>query len=151
VQPAAFLGENRAVLVPRGRALLLVASLLAGTAVAEPAVKARAGDEPGLRIHLPADLLRPAPAAPELGVFSEESLIRLPGDPDSVLTLGGPVPSGEPRLRFAIEVNEAVLKLIPPDPRVRADDTRSRAGGDWQPVDATGRPYQLRLGARLVW
>ncbi len=92
-----------------------------------------------------------AVAPPEIGVFSGESLVRLPGDPDSVLTLGGPVPSGEPRFRFAIEVNEAVLKLIPPDPRVRPDDTRSRAGGDWQPVDATGRPYQLRLGARLVW
>lgn len=130
---------------------MLVASLLAGLAVADPGVKARAAEAPGFRLVLPAGLFRSTPFPPELGVFSEESLIRLPGDPDSVLTLGGPVPSGEPRLRFAIEVNEAVLKLIPPDPRVRPEDTRSRAGGDWQPVDATGRPYQLRLGARLVW
>lgn len=129
----------------------MIASLLAGLAAADPAVKARAADVPGLRFHFPAGTLRSVPPPPEIGVFSGESLIRLPGDPDSVLTLGGPVPSGEPRFRFAIEVNEAVLKLIPPDPRVRPDDTRSRAGGDWQPVDATGRPYQLRLGARLVW
>ncbi|MHB8796942.1 MAG: hypothetical protein ACYDBY_00630 [Thermoanaerobaculia bacterium] len=139
------------MLVPCGRALVLIASLIAGLAAADPAVKARAVEGSGFRIHFSAFAFRLAPLPPELGVFSDESLIRLPGDPDSVLTLGGPVPSGEPRLRFAIEVNEAVLKLIPPDPRVRPDDTRSRAGGDWHPVDATGRPYQLRLGARLVW
>ena len=139
------------MLVPCGRALALIASLLAGLAAADPGVKARAAEGTGFRLVLPTGLFRSTPLPLELGVFSDESLIRLPGDPDSVLTLGGPVPSGEPRIRFAIEVNEAVLKLIPPDLRVRPDDTRSRAGGDWQPVDATGRPYQLRLGARLVW
>ena len=139
------------MLVPCGRALVFAASLLAGLASADPGVKARAAEGTGFRLHLPACVFRSTPLPLELGVLSGESLIRLPGDPDSVLTLGGPVPSGEPRLRFAIEVNEAVLKLIPPDPRVCPDDTRSRAGGDWQPVDATGRPYQLRLGARLVW
>ena len=28
---------------------------------------------------------------------------------------------------------------------------RGRSGGDWKPIDATGRPYQLRFGARLIW
>ena len=130
---------------------MLGTPFLAGLAAADPGVKTRAPEVPGFRLVLPTGFFRSTPLPPEIGVFSGESLVRLPGDPDSVLTLGGPVPSGEPRFRFAIEVNEAVLKLIPPDPRVRPDDTRSRAGGDWQPVDATGRPYQLRLGARLVW
>ena len=80
-----------------------------------------------------------------------ESLVRLPGDPDSVFTLGGPGPSGEPRVRLAVEVNEATLKLLAPDPKVEASDTRPRSGGDWKPIDSAGRPYQLRFGARIIW
>ena len=80
-----------------------------------------------------------------------QSLVRLPGDSDSVFTLGGPGPSGEPRLRLAVEVNEAVLRVLSPDPKVEASDTRPRSGGDWKPIDAAGRPYQLRFGARIIW
>ena len=80
-----------------------------------------------------------------------ESLVRLPGDSDSVFTLGGPGPSGEPRVRLAVEVNEAVLRILAPDPRVESSDTRPRSGGDWKPIDSSGRPYQLRLGARIIW
>ena len=80
-----------------------------------------------------------------------ESLVRLPGDADSVFTLGGPGPSGEPRFRLAVEVNEATLKLLAPDPKVEANDTRPRSGGDWKPIDSAGRPYQLRFGARIIW
>lgn len=80
-----------------------------------------------------------------------QSLVRLPGDSDSVFTLGGPGPSGEPRIRLSVEVNEAVLKLLSPDPKIEASDTRPRAGGDWKPIDAAGRPYQLRFGARIIW
>lgn len=145
------LGENSEVLLSCGSAVAAASLVVAGLAVAEPAVKARPAEAPGFHLFTPFRALRPAPPLPDVAVFGRESLVRLPGDPDSVLTLGGPVPSGEPRFRFAVEVNEAVLKLIAPDPKVHPDDVRSRAGGDWQPVDATGRPYQLRLGARLVW
>jgi len=81
----------------------------------------------------------------------QESLLRLPGDSDSVFTLGGPGPSGEPRVRLAVEVNEVVLKILAPDPKLDANDLRGRSGGDWKPIDATGRPYQLRFGARVIW
>ena len=81
----------------------------------------------------------------------QESLVRLPGDSDSVFTLGGPGPSGEPRLRLAVEVNEAVLKVLAPDPKIESNDLRGRSGGDWKPIDAAGRPYQLRFGARVIW
>ena len=48
-------------------------------------------------------------------------------------------------------MNEIFLKAIPPDPLVSANDTRPRAAGSFLPFDTQGRPYQLRLGARLVW
>lgn len=100
------------------------------------------------------------PAPPASGVprtlegleqVSVESLVRLPGDSDSVFTLGGPAPSGEPSLRFAVEVNEVLLKVLAPDPSVDPNDLRGRIGGDWKPLDSAGRPYQLRFGARLIW
>jgi hypothetical protein len=50
-----------------------------------------------------------------------------------------------------VDVNEIFLKAIPPDPLVSSSDTRPRAPGSFLPVDNQGRPYQLRLGARLVW
>ena len=97
-------------------------------------------------------------AEPGLGVpghlgaaGTQESPFRLPGDSDSVLTLGGRSPSGKLSLRAAVEVNDVVLKAIPPDPAVAPTDARPRASGSWSPLDAWGRPYQLRLGARLVW
>jgi hypothetical protein len=143
--------ENRRVTRPFG--LLLVVSLLAG---AGPA-----GSEPlvDLRATAPARFqLFPAPPAVsqqttfiDLDGLSSESLVRLAGDSDSVFTLGGPAPSGQPRLRLAVEVNEALLKVLAPDPAVSPTDLRGRIGGDWKPIDAAGRPYQLRLGARLIW
>jgi hypothetical protein len=81
-----------------------------------------------------------------------EYLLRLPGDPDSVFTLGGPSPSGQASVRLAVEVNEVIPKLLAPDPKVDSSDSRGgRTGGDWKPLDAAGRPYQLRFGARLIW
>ena len=80
-----------------------------------------------------------------------ESLVRLPGDPDSLFTLGGPGPSGQARVRLAVEVNEAALKLLAPDPKVESTDFAAGPGGDWKPIDSAGRPYQLRFGARLIW
>ncbi len=94
-----------------------------------------------------------ATSAPLAGLDTTwgQSFVRLPGDSDSVFSLGGPGPSGEPRVRFAVEVNEASLKLLAPDPKVDATDTRPRQGGDWKPIDSAGRPYQLRFGARIIW
>lgn len=80
-----------------------------------------------------------------------EYLFRLPGDADSVFSLGGPAPSGEPRVRLAVEVNEVLLKVLAPEPNIDPSDGKPRIGGDWKPIDTAGRPYQLRFGARLIW
>lgn len=85
------------------------------------------------------------------GISEDRRLFHQTGDPDSLFTLGTPTPEGELHLTAAIEVNEIFLKAIPPDPLVSATDTRPRAPGSFLPVDNQGRPYQLRLGARLVW
>jgi hypothetical protein len=78
-------------------------------------------------------------------------LLHQPGDPDSLFTLGSPTPQGELRVQAAVEVNEVVLRALAPDLRVDPSDTRFRSAGDYRALDATGRPYQLRLGAKLVW
>lgn len=82
---------------------------------------------------------------------SPERLLHVAGDPDSLLSFGQGGRTGEPRLLGAIEVNEVLLKAIAPDPRVQASDPRGRLTGDFRALDVAGRPYQLRLGARLVW
>ena len=132
---------------------LVLVLLFTGTAAAhaEPALDLRAVAPTRFQLF-------PAPPAIDqqkvfvvLDALAGESLVRLAGDSDSVFTLGGPAPSGQPRLRLAVEVNEALLKVLPPDPAVSPTDTRGRIGGDWKPIDSYGRPYQLRLGARLIW
>lgn len=85
------------------------------------------------------------------GLPEEKRLFHQQGDPDSLFTLGDPTPRGKVRLKAAIEVNETFLKAIPPDRSVDSADTRPRAAGSFLPLDGFGRPYQLRLGARLVW
>ena len=131
--------------------------VLAGAFAASAAeVDAPARPAPKEEFHLflafPVPLESLAGPAPfTLDPARPESFVRLAGDPDSVVTLGGPALSGEPRLRFAVEVNEVALKILAPDPTVDAKDTRGRSGADWKPIDAMGRPYQLRLGARLIW
>ncbi len=85
------------------------------------------------------------------GLPEEKRLFHQQGDPDSLFTLGDPTPQGQVHLKAAIEVNEIFLKAIPPEARVGSPDTRPRAAGSFLPLDASGRPYQLRLGARLVW
>ena len=103
------------------------------------------------RLFLAPPALQASAPLAGLDAVKAESLVRLPGDPDSVFSLGGPGPSGEPRFRLAVEVNEATLKLLAPDPKVESNDTRPRSGGDWKPIDSAGRPYQLRFGARIIW
>lgn len=97
----------------------------------------------------------PTAEAPRDGRWSvdvaTERLLHRAGDPDSVFSLGGEGPSGEARLAAAVEVNEALLRATAPDPRVSASDPRGRLTGTYLPLDSAGRPYQFRLGARLVW
>jgi hypothetical protein len=140
----------RVVVWWRGLPLLILLFAVAGVATAEPPEKVRP-KWPRFRLF---SVFRPfasAGSVPKIETVRTESLVRLPGDSDSVFTLGGPGPSRQARVRFAIEVNEAILKVLAPDPRIESTDMRGRSGGDWKPIDATGRPYQLRLGARLIW
>lgn len=85
------------------------------------------------------------------GATEPRRLLHQQGDPDSLFTLGGPTPGGELHVKAAIEVNETFLKVLAPDPLVQPNDTRPRAPGSFLPFDTYSRPYQLRLGARLVW
>ncbi len=135
----------------RGLSAVLAGLVGAGAAFAQPLVEMR----PALPQRFQ---LFPAPpaadvAAPlaDLRETRIENLVRLPGDPDSLFTLGGPAPSGHPAVRLAVEVNEVLPKALAPDAKVDSNDSRGRAGGDWKPLDAMGRPYQLRFGARLIW
>ena len=129
---------------------VLLALLLAGVAVAE--------DDAVQPLRLPPvetfRLFPQTPPEPRVGLSGateDRRLFHQPGDPDSQFTLGKPSPQGEVRVRAVVDVNEIFLKAIAPDPLVSASDTRPRAAGSFLPVDGQGRPYQLRLGARLVW
>ena len=93
----------------------------------------------------------PVPVVDLSGLPEEKRLFHQPGDPDSLFTLGDATPEGEVHLKAAIELNEIHLKAIPPDASQLPGETRPRAAGSFLPLDASGRPYQLRLGARLVW
>ncbi len=137
----------------RWRGLLVVVSSLAhaGVATAQPRTEMPAAALPIFRLFAAPPALEAAAPVAELDATRTDSLVRLPGDADSVFTLGGPAPSGQPRVRLAVEVNEAILRVLAPDPKVESTDLRGRAGGDWKPIDASGRPYQLRLGARIIW
>jgi len=77
--------------------------------------------------------------------------LRQPGDPDSVISPGAATPSREVSLKPAFEINDILLKAYAPDSFVSPGDNRLRSAGAFSPLDEHGRPYQLRLGARLVW
>ncbi len=143
---------------------VLFALLFAGAASAQQAAApsgrgpAAAPARPASRFRLPSietfrlfPQLDLGPRVDLEGASEDRRLFHQAGDPDSLFTLGSPTPGGELHLTAAIEVNEIFLKAIPPDPLVSATDTRPRAAGSFLPVDNQGRPYQLRLGARLVW
>lgn len=132
---------------------VVVSLSLAGSATAadQPPVQLVAGLPQRFQFFPAPPAVGTAAPIPTLDPSKGQSLVRLPGDADSVFTLGGPGPSGEPRVRLAVEVNEAALKVLAPDPKIEANDTRPRQAGDWKPIDAAGRPYQLRFGARIIW
>jgi len=148
----------------RTGAFVLLALLLAGVAAAEEDAApstvepelSRATPAPPVKIR-PIETFRLFPQAAQeprmelSDVTEERRLFHHAGDPDSVFTFGKPSPQGEVRLLAVIDVNEIFLKAIPPDPLVSVNDTRPRAAGSFLPFDNSGRPYQLRLGARLVW
>ena len=77
--------------------------------------------------------------------------IRQPGDADSVISPGAQTPSREVALKPAFEINDILLKAYTPDALVTPGDNRFRSAGTFSPLDEHGRPYQFRLGARLVW
>jgi hypothetical protein len=116
---------------------------------AEPAPSSRPMPQQEFRLF-PLELA-PSPTLDLSGLPEEKRLFHQQGDPDSLFTLGDRTPGGQVRLKAAIEVNELFLKAIPPDGRLESGDTRPRAAGSFLPLDGSRRPYQLRLGARLVW
>ncbi|MDL2718703.1 MAG: hypothetical protein PT977_13205 [Acidobacteriota bacterium] len=122
---------------------------LENTAAPAPVAPSRPPLVQQFRLY-PLDLV-PSPTLGVPGLPDEKRLFHQQGDPDSMFTLGDPTPGGKVRLKAAIEVNELFLKAIPPDAGVGSADTRPRAAGSYLPLDGSGRPYQLRLGARLVW
>lgn len=108
---------------------------------------------PALRsFRLFPDGSQPPPLRLDANVRAPETLrIRQPGDPDSVVSPGAPSASHEIRFLPALEINDFLLKAYTPDPTLDPHDNRFRAAGAYSPLDASGRPYQFRLGARLVW
>lgn len=143
--------------------LVLLALLLGGAATADEG-SSPSTREPGAAETAPAAPLRLPPresfrlfqqaqAEPRIEVegMEERRLFHQSGDPDSLFTIGRPSADGDVHLLAVIDVNELFLKAIAPDPLVSPTDTRPRAAGSFLPVDSQGRPYQLRLGARLVW
>jgi hypothetical protein len=134
-----------------------VSRVLAVAAVLAFAPAARAVDAP-LPVPTPRPLIERFQLFREtldpriaVSVPGSERAFHQAGDPDSLFTFGDATPHGELRLKAAFEVNDVVLRAMTPDLRVGASDTRPRAAGDYRALDASGRPYQLRLGARLVW
>jgi hypothetical protein len=142
---------------------VLIALLFPGAAAALENAAPAARDEiqhatPAAPLRLPPretfrlfPQIAPEPRVGLAGLAEGPRLLHQAGDPDSLFTFGAPTPGGEVHVNAAIEVNEIHLKAIPPDPGVSPNDTRPRAAGSFLPLDNQGRPYQLRLGARLVW
>jgi hypothetical protein len=93
----------------------------------------------------------PLPVLDLSGLPEEKRPFHQAGDPDSLFTLGEATPEGQVHLKAAVELNEIFLKAVPPDASQGLGETRPRAAGSFLPFDGSRRPYQLRLGARLVW
>ncbi len=140
-------------------AFALIPAVLAGGAEPSAPPAALVSDAPVLpprpplveRFRLFSLDLLPLPVLDLSGLPEEKRPFHQSGDPDSLFTLGDSTPEGQVHLKAAIELNEIFLKAIPPDASLGLGDTRPRAAGSFLPLDGSGRPYQLRLGARLVW
>jgi hypothetical protein len=140
-------------------ALALIPAVSAGGAEPSTPPAAPASDAPAAaprpppveRFRLFSFTPLPLPVLDLSGSPEEKRPFHQHGDPDSLFTLGDATPEGQVHLRAAIELNEIFLKAIPPDASQGLGDTRPRAAGSFLPLDKSGRPYQLRLGARLLW
>jgi hypothetical protein len=140
-------------------AFALIPAVMAGAAEPSKPTAAPTPDTPAApsrpplveRFRLFSFTALPLPVPDVSGPPEEKRLFHQPGDPDSLFTLGDATPEGQLHLKAAIELNEIFLKAIPPDASQGLRDTRPRAAGSFLPLDGSGRPYQLRLGARLVW
>ena len=86
---------------------------------------------------------------PDLPKPPDRISIRQAGDPDTVISPGKATPSNELALKPALEINDILLKAYAP--RALVESREIRSAGTFSPLDEHGRPYQLRLGARLVW
>lgn len=127
---------------------LLALPALAAEAPPPPTHEAK----PLFSFQLLPGFFEPSPQHLDANVRPPERLaIRQPGDPDSVISPGGPGASHELRLLPAFEINDIFLKAYRPDPTLEPNDNRFRAGGAFSALDERGRPYQFCFGARLVW
>ena len=139
-----------------GRAFAILLILSATAAAAEPAAPAPSPTPAAERPHfnllrLFGDLHSLLPIRIEPRTGPKKVSVRQPGDPDSVISPGAPTPSQHVTMKPAFEINDILLKAYGPDPTVDPHDNRVRGAGAFSPLDAGGRPYQFRLGARLVW
>ena len=137
--------------------ILAVLLILAGTAAAvEPAAPVQGPTPTDERpqfnlLRFFGDLRSLLPIRIEARTAPKKISLRQSGDPDSVISPGAPTPSQQMAMKPAFEVNDILLKAYRPDPTVDPNDNRVRGAGAFSPLDAGGRPYQFRLGARLVW
>jgi hypothetical protein len=137
------------------RLLPLAALLVASSALADEAPVPPAPGPAPSAVRLLIERFQLFPSEPGKDPLSTltgraERLFHLVGDPDALVTLGDLGGNDTLRVKAAVEMNDVVLHAIAPDERMKGD-TRQRAAGDYRALDSAGRPYQLRLGARLVW
>ena len=87
-----------------------------------------------------------AAPAPVAAALPRERLLHEIGDPDSTLSVPGAKLGSSARLGLAVEVHDVVLKALTPSPLASVVEPRPK--GDFHALDATGRPYQLSVGAQ---
>ncbi len=124
----------------------------AGGAAASPTPTPEAAKPaPRQRFQLFPELSLPSLRLGDIAHAPERISIRQPGDPDSLVSPGSPSATQELKLLPAFEINDILLKAYTPDALLDPRDNRVRAAGAYSPLDEHRRPYQFRLGARLVW
>ncbi|HUM03293.1 MAG TPA: hypothetical protein VL084_13465 [Thermoanaerobaculia bacterium] len=140
----------------RWLAPLLLAALLPGQALAAEQPAATTTPVPKVSLVKVFRLFSDLTSIPFLrlpgGAKDPDPLhLRQTGDPDSVISPGAATLSNEVSLKPAFEINDILLKAYTPDALVSPGDNRFRSAGTFSPLDEHHRPYQFRLGARLVW
>ncbi len=131
--------------------LAVFAFVSAGGVAPLPTPTATPKPPPPQQFRLFPEISLPSLRLDDIARPSERISIRQPGDPDSVVSPGSPSPTQELKLLPAFEINDILLKAYTPDALLDPHDNRVRAAGAYSPLDEHRRPYQFRLGARLVW